>query len=128
MSDTIELSEPLGDQERQQSSQGHDSPKLGKESAIRKYCEEALEKYAEECDKNGAIAERRGPLHLWICFKKRRGVIARDEVCQEDHTLENQTLEDQKLNIQHLRRKYYSWFKRYFSLYSVTTVRDVQVR
>jgi hypothetical protein len=128
MSDTIET-ERLGDQERQQSSQRRDPPKLGKPSAIIKYCKEAIDKHREHFEKNGdAIAERGGPLHLWICFKKRRGLIARDEVCEVCQG--NQILDiegNQILDIQHLRRKYCSWFKRYFSLYSVTAVRDVQV-
>jgi hypothetical protein len=88
----------------QQSSQERDSPKLGKPSVIKSYCEKAIGEHGEG-------------QHIWICIKRERRVIARDFVFPDDNTLGIQEL-----------RKYCGRLKRYFSLYSATAVQEVQVR
>ena len=75
----------------------------GKPSVIKEYCEKIIRK-------NGDY------LHLWVCIKRRRQTIGCPVQFQEDLPLGIPEL-----------RKYCGWFKRYFSLYSATAVKERQV-
>ena len=79
------------------------SPRLGKPSVIKTYCEKAIDKYGEG-------------QHIWICIKRERRIVARDVLFPDDDSLGIQEL-----------RKYCGWFKRYFSFYSAVAVQEVQV-
>lgn len=75
----------------------------GKPSVIKEYCEAIIRKDDDY-------------LHVWVCIKGRGQTIAHPVPFQED----------QPLGIAELRR-YCGWFKRYFSLYSATAVKEIEV-
>lgn len=85
------------------SNQEIDSLELGKQSVIKKYCENAISHYGEI-------------QHIWICIKRGRRIVARDVMFPDDDILGIQEL-----------RKYCGWFKQHFSLYSAVAVREVRV-
>jgi hypothetical protein len=70
---------------------------------IKEYCEAAIEQHGDQ-------------QHLWICIKRRGQTFAQHVLFPEDETLGIQEL-----------RKYCGWFKRYFSLYSATAVKEIEV-
>lgn len=81
----------------------HSPQEKGKPSPIKAYCEAALRKCGDQ-------------RHLWICIRRGKQTIAHDVAFPEDKTLGIVEL-----------RKYCGWFKRYFSLYSVTAMQEVKV-
>jgi len=81
----------------------HGPQEKGKPSPIKTYCEAALREYGDQ-------------RHLWICIRRGKQTIAHDVAFPNDKTLGILEL-----------RKYYGWFKRYFSLYSVTAMQEVKV-
>jgi hypothetical protein len=74
----------------------------GKPSVIKDFCEAAISKHGDQ-------------LHVWICIKRGRQTIACYVLFPEEETLGIEEI-----------RKYCGLFKRYFSLYSATAVKEIE--